>query len=231
MLLSATVKMADNRAQHQMEEEEELQTALILSLHTECEEDAEYEIALAVSLATACEEEEQRAVASNTDTTDEELEKLSLAVALSLSATSDPDLKKTESDPVFECRCCYDDSCSLDEMLMCGESCMFCRECVRRGAEVAIGEGNTVIHCFAGCGSLMGDDALQIALPHQAFDQLQQHRQMEEVEAAGFEDLERCPACNYAIIMSDTGFTVLMCGNPSCGKETCRLCKEVFIFK
>ena len=84
---------------------------------------------------------------------------------------------------------------------------------------MAIGEGKAAFNFFG--------HALRIGLPGQVFEQLQQHRQMEEVEAAGLEDLERCPACSFAIIMTDTEFTVLICGNPTCRKETCRLCKEV----
>merc|ERR1719209_127902 len=38
--------------------------------------------------------------------------------------------------------------------------------------------------------------------------------------------MERCPACSYATIMPDAGVRVLVCGNPQCGKQTCRLCKE-----
>ena len=49
---------------------------------------------------------------------------------------------------------------------------------------------------------------------------------VEEVEAAGLEDLEKCPACNYATVIQDPGIKVLVCGNPECGKETCRECKE-----
>ena len=112
---------------------------------------------------------------------------------------------------------------------MCEGSCMFCRECVRRGAEVAIGEGKTVIDCFAGCSHTIGDDFLRMVLSSPVFEQLQQRRQMEEVEAAGLEDLEKCPACTFAVIMTNTQFTVLICGNPNCRKETCRLCGEVKI--
>ena len=49
---------------------------------------------------------------------------------------------------------------------------------------------------------------------------------LEEVEAAGLEDLEKCPACSFATIIPDKGMKVLVCGNPECGKETCRECRE-----
>ena len=77
-----------------------------------------------------------------------------------------------------------------------------------------------------GCGQMMEDAVVQAALPVAMFNKLQQKRQLEEVEAAGLEDLEKCPACNYATIIPDAGVKVLVCGNPECGKETCRECRE-----
>merc|ERR1711892_55259 len=211
-----------------VEEEDtvEVQTAISLSLQTGWDqEEDEMKLAMAVSIASAAEEEERKTEIVSSD--DDELEKLSFAVAMSLATELDDTRDIPEPEATFECECCSDDSCLLVELCMCEESCMFCRECVRRGAEVAIGEGKTVIDCFAGCGSVIGDEILRTVLPIQVFELLQQHRQMEEVDAAGLEDLEHCPACSFAIILTETLFTVLICGNPNCGKETCRLCKEV----
>ena len=73
---------------------------------------------------------------------------------------------------------------------------------------------------------MMEEEAVKKALPSALFNKLQQKRQLEEVEAAGLEDLEKCPACNYATIIPDAGVKVLVCGNPECGKETCRECRE-----
>ena len=100
------------------------------------------------------------------------------------------------------------------------------RDCVKRGASVAIGDSKTTIECLAGCGQMMEEEALRKALPASMLDKLLQKRQLEEVEAAGLEDLEKCPACNYATVIQDPGIKVLVCGNPECGKETCRECRE-----
>lgn len=165
----------------------------------------------------------------NVHPNDDEDEMLSLAVAMSLAAVSeeDEDDHSGWSDPVFECQCCSEEACPLAEVCTCEGDCMFCRDCVRRGAEVAVGEGKTGVTCFAGCGRNIGDSVLREVLSPPVFRQLQQRRQAEEVEAAGLEDLEKCPACSFAVIMTDTQFTVLVCGNPDCRKETCRLCGEV----
>ena len=94
------------------------------------------------------------------------------------------------------------------------------------GASVAIGDSKTAIECLAGCGQMMEEEAVKKALPSALFNKLQQKRQLEEVEAAGLEDLEKCPACSYATIIPDPAVKVLVCGNPECGKETCRECRE-----
>jgi len=139
-------------------------------------------------------------------------------------------LKEIESakstGAVFECQCCFDSDCLLTEVCICEGGCMLCRDCVKRGVGVAIGDNKTEISCLAGCQSNMADHVIKEVLPAKTFQLLLQRRQIEEVEAAGIEDLEKCTACNFATIMPNPGDKVIVCGNPECGKETCRLCKE-----
>ena len=59
------------------------------------------------------------------------------------------------------------------------------------------------------------------------FAKVMEKKQLEEIRAAGIEDLVQCPACNYAVIVpEDTQDRVLTCGNTDCGRQTCRLCGE-----
>lgn len=44
---------------------------------------------------------------------------------------------------------------------------------------------------------------------------------MEEIKAAGIEDLVQCPFCNYATIMPPD-VKIVACLNPECQKESCR---------
>lgn len=48
---------------------------------------------------------------------------------------------------------------------------------------------------------------------------------MEEVKAAGIEDLEMCPFCDFATIPAEAD-KIFRCLNPECMKESCRQCKE-----
>lgn len=48
---------------------------------------------------------------------------------------------------------------------------------------------------------------------------------MEEVKAAGIEDLELCPFCDFATIPAPTD-KIFRCLNPECMKESCRQCHQ-----
>ena len=53
--------------------------------------------------------------------------------------------------------------------------------------------------------------------------------QLAEVEKADIDGLERCPFCEFATIMDTTPEEdkVFRCHNPECGKDSCRICKEL----
>jgi len=127
---------------------------------------------------------------------------------------------------LVECQVCFDSDCLVGEVAMCEAGCMFCRECVRRGAGVQIGDNKATISCLLGCGEDFPLPVLQMVLPNQMYSKLLQRLQIEEVKAAGLEDLVQCPACNYATIMPDPEVKVITCGNEECGKVSCRLCGE-----
>merc|ERR1719186_1842917 len=103
---------------------------------------------------------------------------------------------------------------------------MFCKDCVKRGAEVQIGDSKAIISCLNSCGDNIPLAVLQRLLPASTFSKLVQRRQIEEVQAAGLEDLVQCPACSFAIIMPDQENKVIICGNQECGRQTCKLCGE-----
>lgn len=48
-----------------------------------------------------------------------------------------------------------------------------------------------------------------------------QRKQLEEVKAAGIEDLESCPFCDFASILPRED-KVFRCLNPECMRESCR---------
>ena len=55
-----------------------------------------------------------------------------------------------------ECQCCYDTICFREDMIQCKSDHGYCRECVARGASVAIGNGRTIIECLGHCSEEIG---------------------------------------------------------------------------
>jgi len=124
-----------------------------------------------------------------------------------------------------ECLCCYNDECLEEEMILCNSNHMYCKECVARGANVAIGDGKTIIQCLGQCDEEISWQELQRALAPNVLSKLLQKRQAEEVATAGLNGLVSCPFCPYVCLMEDISDKILVCMNPECGRESCRLCK------
>ncbi|XP_023346206.1 uncharacterized protein LOC111715163 isoform X4 [Eurytemora carolleeae] len=127
---------------------------------------------------------------------------------------------------LVECSCCYSDECLDEDMISCNNNHMFCKECVSRGASVAIGDGKTIIECLGMCSEEISWQELQRALTPNVLSKLLQKRQAAEVATAGLEGIVTCPFCPYMTIMDDVNDKILVCKNPDCGRESCRLCKE-----
>ena len=110
--------------------------------------------------------------------------------------------------------------------MSCPAGHTFCQVCVKTATGVALGEGKTVIWCMVECSEEIKWQQLGRALEPNVLIKLEQRRQAEEVTAAGLESLVTCPFCPYQAIMEDPLDKVLVCRNPQCGKDSCRLCKE-----
>lgn len=124
------------------------------------------------------------------------------------------------------CSCCFDDEVMPCDILTCTGGCRFCRECIRRSTEVGFSEGKVNFPCFSdGCDEEFSLQVLQSVLPPKLFSKLAQKKAVAEVKAAGVEDLETCPFCDFANIPAPED-KLFRCLNPDCMKESCRLCKE-----
>ncbi|KAL5009402.1 hypothetical protein ScPMuIL_014983 [Solemya velum] len=128
---------------------------------------------------------------------------------------------------LHECTCCYDDECLFEDMCSCPDGHLFCNGCVRKLAESIIEQGKTKFPCLTGtCVHDFNLTLLQEILSPSAFSVALQKMQEEELRLASIPDLESCPFCSFATIMSNPEDKVFKCLNPDCLKESCRLCKE-----
>ena len=130
-----------------------------------------------------------------------------------------------EAGELVECLCCYDDYL-VDDMIPCKSGHKFCRECVTRGTNVAVGDGKTIIECLGQCKEEIEWQELQKVLAPNVLSKLLLKRQAQEVEAADLQNLVSCPFCPYVTIMENPDDKVLVCRNPECGRESCRQCRE-----
>lgn len=62
------------------------------------------------------------------------------------------------------CECCYDDEVMPDEMACCENNHVFCKECVKKGCEVKIGEGKLDFPCLTSCEAQFSLQVLQVYL-------------------------------------------------------------------
>ena len=125
-----------------------------------------------------------------------------------------------------ECPCCYGEDNLEEEMVSCEAGHLFCRECVSGAASVVMGEEKTQVVCPGDCEQEFSWRQLELALEPNLLSMLLKKRQAKEVSGAGLEDLVACPFCPYLAIMENKEDKVLVCRNPECGRESCRLCRE-----
>jgi hypothetical protein len=137
-------------------------------------------------------------------------------------------------------------------MIHCADGHLFCRNCVRTHADVAVGSRQKVyipisfflidlrpgpqdILCMdsSGCKQPFPLTELQKCLKRPTFELWQKIAQEEDIAAAQIEGLEHCPKCEFCIIF-EVGMDVvpvLVCLRSECRFVSCRGCKKkVYIF-
>ncbi|XP_042221686.1 E3 ubiquitin-protein ligase RNF216-like isoform X4 [Homarus americanus] len=139
-------------------------------------------------------------------------------------------IRAKTNDQLKECQCCYDDEVLADDMDTCsapGTEHIFCINCIRRFAEEEIGQGRTTFRCLEGdCKAEFSLSTLKRIMKPAVFSNILERKQLEEIAAAGIEDLVACPFCNFQTIMPNQEDKVFKCLNPECMKDSCRMCKE-----
>lgn len=123
------------------------------------------------------------------------------------------------------CQCCYDDSLIPEECYFCQKDCVFCKECVAKGAEVAIGEGCLVFPCLGNCDSTFALNTLRMVLNKKIFEPLIIRLQMEDLKKAEIPGLETCPFCDFSMILPNEE-KIFKCQNVDCMEESCRQCRH-----
>ncbi|XP_022904293.2 E3 ubiquitin-protein ligase RNF216-like isoform X1 [Onthophagus taurus] len=126
---------------------------------------------------------------------------------------------------MLTCACCYDDEVMPKDCVMCENGCHFCKRCVETSVQIAFNEGKSDFPCLAGCEVNFTIKMLKDALVPKFFSKVAQRQQLQEVKAAGIDDVVTCPFCDFATIPAP-GDKIFKCLNTECMKESCRECKE-----
>ncbi|KIK93205.1 hypothetical protein PAXRUDRAFT_829200 [Paxillus rubicundulus Ve08.2h10] len=127
----------------------------------------------------------------------------------------------------IECGCCFS-SYPFDKMIQCPEAHLFCKSCMTSYASNQLGEHNPNILCMdqSGCKLPFPESELQRFLSPKLLELYHRVKQRKEIEAAGLENLEECPFCEYKCVIENTMEKLFRCENGDCGAVTCRECKK-----
>ena len=85
------------------------------------------------------------------------------------------------SNSLVECGCCFNDECLGEDMVSCKAGHLYCKECIKRSTNVAMGEGNTIIRCLGQCEEEIPTKELQKAVHKNVLSKLLIKRAAEEV--------------------------------------------------
>ena len=113
-------------------------------------------------------------------------------------------------------------------MVQCPEAHLFCRKCMCTYAETQLGSHDTNIVCMdlSGCKAPFPESELRRFLSEQLLSLYDRVKQLKDIEAAGLENLEECPYCDYKVVIDNPDEKLFRCANLDCEAITCRACKK-----
>ena len=114
-------------------------------------------------------------------------------------------------------------------MTQCPDAHLFCTDCVISYASTLLGEHNPAIECMdqSGCKLLFTPSELRRILTPKLLDLYERVSQRKELEAAGLDNLEECPFCEYQVVIENEEEKLFRCEREECGAVSCRKCKKL----
>ncbi|KAG1852496.1 hypothetical protein F4604DRAFT_1805515 [Suillus subluteus] len=132
-----------------------------------------------------------------------------------------------ECEDGIECGCCFS-LYPFDKMVQCPEAHLFCKSCMSSYASNLLGEHNPNIVCMdqSGCKLFFPQSELERFLTPKLLELYHRVSQRKDIEAAGLENLEECPFCDYKCVIENEMEKLFRCENVDCGAVSCRECKK-----
>jgi len=135
------------------------------------------------------------------------------------------DQEQTEDG--IECGCCFSTH-SFDKMIQCPDAHLFCTECMTSYASTLLGSHNADLVCMdqSGCTLAFPESELRRFLTPKLLGLYERVKQQKEIEAAGLDNLEECPFCEYKCVIENEQEKLFRCENQDCLAISCRACKK-----
>lgn len=113
-------------------------------------------------------------------------------------------------------------------MVQCPDCHLFCSSCMTSYASNLLGSHDPAIICMdqSGCKLVFPESELRRFLTPKLFTLYLRVKQRKEIEAAGLENLEECPCCEYKVVIENDEEKLFRCENVDCGAVSCRECKK-----
>jgi TRIAD3 protein (E3 ubiquitin-protein ligase RNF216) len=114
-------------------------------------------------------------------------------------------------------------------MVQCPEAHLFCGTCMTSYASNLLGAHDPNIVCMdqSGCKLAFPMSELSRFLTPKLLDLYNRVKQRKEIEAAGLENLEECPFCEYKVVIENEDEKLFQCENSDCRAVSCRECKKL----
>lgn len=78
----------------------------------------------------------------------------------------------------------------------------------------------------SGCTALFSQPELERFLTPKLLELYHRVKQRKDIEAAGLENLEECPFCDYKCVIENEMEKLFRCESEDCGAVSCRECKK-----
>jgi hypothetical protein len=120
------------------------------------------------------------------------------------AAAAELEAKEEAAGHVFECGCCFGDY-ALSKSIQCPEAHLFCSDCARRNAEVAMADRKTAFECMDadGCKAVFTDAECARFLKPNQISLLEKLRSEKALDEAGIVGLVKCPYCPWACVIDN----------------------------
>jgi TRIAD3 protein (E3 ubiquitin-protein ligase RNF216) len=127
-----------------------------------------------------------------------------------------------QAGELVSCPCCFEDTLP-EHQVACVSGHAFCKDCVQKAMEVALGQGRKQLSCLEhACSQAYPLATVQEIIRPYTLASLRRRLRDEFPDSMG---IENCPYCLWPCDMAEVDRATLRCPNTDCLRDSCRLCR------